>query len=129
MRRAVFALAMLTACGTRFGAVYPPRPPESPGAPLADPSPTRLVAHVAVTAGALKSALDESIPKTGDGAFRLLGSERKYRWEREPIALAFSQGRIVIDTHVVAHVDLPLTTVDVSMDLRALAEPIVSTEY
>jgi hypothetical protein len=129
MRRAALALAMLTACGTRFGAVYPPRPPESAGAPLADPSPARIVAHLDVTSRALDRALDESIPKAGDGTFRVLGLERKYRWEREPLAIGFSQGRIVIDTRVVAHVDLPLTTVDVPIDLRAFAEPIVSTEY
>lgn len=129
MRRVALVLALLSACGTRFGAVYPPRPPGSPGAPLADPAPTRIVAHVNVTSGALKGSLDESIPRTGEGSFRLLGSDRKYRWDREPLALAFSQGRIVIDTHVVAHVELPLTTVDVPMDLRAYAEPVVSTEY
>lgn len=131
MKRAALGLAIffVCACGTRFGAVYPARPPESPGAPLADPAPARMVAHVEVTGAALKASLDEAVPKVGDGTFRALGSERKYHWEREPIALSFSQGRLVIDTKVLAHVALPLTTLDIPMELRAFAEPVVSNEY
>lgn len=131
MRRAVpffFPIALLAGC-THFGAVYPPRPPGSAGAPLPDPSPTRLVAHIGVTGEGLKGALDEAVPKTGDGAFKILTSERKYRWEREPIALSFAQGRLVLDTHVLAKVELPLTTLEVPMDLRVLAEPVISTDY
>ncbi len=127
-----FGLALVLAssgCGTRFGAVYPPRPPESAGAPLADPAPTRLVAHVSVTGPALRASLDEAVPRTGDGSFRLLASDRKYRWERDALQLSFAQGRLVLDTHVVAHVELPLTTADVPMDLRVFAEPVVSGEY
>lgn len=70
---AAFALA---AC-TRFGAVYPPRPPETTGAPVADPSPSRVTAHVALGASALREALDVGVPRTGDGAFTALRSERK----------------------------------------------------
>lgn len=129
LRPAVFALLVLAACGTRFGAVYPPRPPSTPGAPIADPTPARLVAHVNVTSAALKGALDDSVPKTGDGTFRLLASDRKYRWDREPIALSFSQGRLVLDTRVNATVELPLTSTTTSMDLRVFAEPVVNSEY
>jgi hypothetical protein len=129
MRRALVGFALLIGCGTRFGAVYPPRPPSTPGGPLADPAPTRMVAHVTVTGAALRSSLDDSVPKTGEGTFRLLGTDRKYRWSREPLALAFTQGRLALDTHVTANVDLPLTTTTIPMDLRVLAEPIVSTEY
>ncbi len=125
----VAALSLL-GCGTaRFGAVYPARPPASAAGPLADPAPARLVAHISVTATALASALEEAVPAKGEGTFRLLAGDRKYTWERTPVALSFSQGRIVLDTRVTAKVDLPVSSVVVPMELRVFAEPVVSTEY
>src|ERR1700685_615829 len=73
-------LALLVAACTRFGAVYPPRPSASPSAPVADPAPARVVAHVSVSAGALRGALDDAIPKSSEGDFALLGGQRHYTW-------------------------------------------------
>src|SRR5215831_4110954 len=98
------ALGALFASCTQFGAVYPPRPPASPGLPVADPTPSRVVAHVTVTGAAMKGALDDAIPKADKGEFSLMKTTRHYRWEREPVAVSFSQGRVVIDARVHANV-------------------------
>src|SRR5580704_10907841 len=79
---AVFSLIGLMSCGS-FGAVYPPRPAATPGAPVADPTPARVVAHVSVTSEALRAALDEAIPQSGEGEVALLGGARHYSWQRE----------------------------------------------
>src|ERR1019366_10185260 len=64
----------LTSCTTsRFGAVYPPRPNASPSPPVADPTPSRIVMHVAVTSPALAAALEDAIPREGSGDFPLFG--------------------------------------------------------
>ncbi len=122
-------VALALAGCSRFGAVYPARPPASSAFASADPTPARIVAHVSVTRVALGSALDEAVPRTGDGDFALLGAQRKYSWERTPLAVSFSQGRLVLDTHVTARVDLRLGMVPFGMDLHIVAEPVVNTDY
>jgi hypothetical protein len=121
----LFALA---SCST-FGAVYPPRPAPSETAPVVDPEPSRVVVHVAVTADGLRSSIDAAAPKTGDGTFPLLGSDRAYQWTREGFDVSFSQGKIVLQTKVHATVSLPLKQVEIPIDLRIEAEPVVSSEY
>ena len=83
---------------SRFGPVYPPRPAPSEGPPAAEPQPARVVAHLAVTSAALRQALDDAAPRTGDGTVRFLGGDRPYTWERGPLDVGFSQGRIVLKT-------------------------------
>lgn len=122
-------IAVLVAGCSSFGAAYPSRPPATPGAPVADPMPSRVVAHVSVTSAGLKSALDDAIPKKGDGAFALLRSQRKYTWERAPAEVSFAQGRIVIDAKVRANVDMPIGSLDLPLDVHVVAEPVISTEY
>jgi hypothetical protein len=132
MRACASALVMccLAVAGcTRFGAVYPPRPTPSQSPPGADPTPSRVVAHVTMTSVALKAALDENVPRTGDGSFSLLGAERRYSWERAPLDLGFSQGRITLETRVTATVAVPLHAMTFPLDVRVVAEPIVSGEY
>ncbi len=122
------ALLTLAACST-FGAVYPPRPPASPGLPVADPTPSRIVAHVTVTSAGLRSALDGAIPKAQDGQFALLKSQRRYKWERDPVEVSFAQGRIAIDARVRANVDMPVGSLDFALDLHVLAEPVINSDY
>jgi hypothetical protein len=135
LRACSLALALGVACTawsacSRFGPVYPSRPSPSAGAPLADPTPSRVVAHLAITAAALRAALDDAAPKTGDGTFPLLGSERKYSWERGPFDVSFSGGRVVLGTKVRASVSLlPLRPTEVPLDLAIQAEPVVGTRY
>jgi hypothetical protein len=121
-------LLALAGC-SRFGPVYPSRPAPSEGAPLADPEPARIIVHVAVTSAAMRTALDEAAPKTGEGTFPLLGATRGYTWERGALDVGFSQGRVVLTTKVQARVALPLEKVDVPLELRIEAEPIVSSVY
>src|SRR5215831_4721271 len=71
MRLRPFVAALALGACSSFGAVYPPRPPATPGPPIADPAPSRVVAHVAMTRTGLQSALDDAIPKKGEGSFSL----------------------------------------------------------
>jgi hypothetical protein len=126
--RLAIVLVALSSC-SRFGAVYPPRPAPSETAAVADPEPSRVVVHVAITADGLRAAIDGAAPKTGDGSFPLLGSDRAYHWARDGFDVSFSQGKIVLQTKVHATVSLPLKQVEIPIDLRIEAEPIVSSEY
>ena len=114
---------------SRFGAVYPPRPAPTQSAATSDPPPSRVVAHLTMTSTGLKGALDDSVPRTGDGTFPLLGGERRYAWERAPFDLGFSQGRVTLDTRVQATVSVPLHPLSFPLDVHVVAEPIVSSEY
>jgi hypothetical protein len=127
--RHVALVALVAAACSRFGPVYPPRPNPTGGPPLADPEPARLAVHVSMTRAALEAALNDAAPQSGDGTFPLLGSDRKYTWERGPLAVAFSQERIVLTTTVNAVASLPLKELPLSLDLHVEAEPIVSSEY
>jgi hypothetical protein len=121
-------LALAAGCGSATP-LYPSRPAATPGEPIADPTPSRVVLHATVTSAALTRALEESVPRTGEGTFPLLGSDRKYTWKRGAIALRFQQGRIGLELHVDANVDLPVSSIDVPLELSILAEPVVSSEY
>src|SRR5439155_20092541 len=127
----LFFIAILFGCfGTSsFGAIYPPRPPESPGDPIADPAPSRIVAHITVGSAALKQALEEKLPKTGEGTFPMLSSRRKFTWKRDPASLEFSEGRIGVLVHVVALADLPLKNLEIPLDLGIWAEPVINSDY
>jgi len=124
------ALVSVLLCGcARFGAVYPPRPSESPAPPIADPPPSRIVVHVSVTDAALRATLDDAIPKDGDGDFAILGSLRHYTWTRQPLTVRFAQGRLVLGVHVDAHVSLPVRSIALPFDLEVAAEPVVNRDY
>lgn len=130
LARFAIAAILISACTTeRFGAVYPPRPNASPAPPVADPTPSRIVMHVTVTSEALAAALEDAIPRDGQGDFALLGGQRHYTWERGPLALSFDQGRLVLDTKVLAHVDVKVTTADLPFSLHVVAEPVINSEY
>jgi hypothetical protein len=77
----------------------------------------------------MRAALEDAAPHSGEGAFPLLGMERRYTWERGPLDVGFAQGRLALTTKVHAHVALPLEKLEVSLDLRIEAEPVVSSEY
>jgi len=123
-------LALLVSClSSRFGPVYPSRPEPSQGPPVADPDPSRIVVHLAVTSAGLREALDDAAPRSGEGTFPLLGSDRRYTWERGPLDLALSQGRVVLSTHVQARVAVPLHPMELPLDVHIEAEPVVSVAY
>ncbi len=129
--RAALGLSMLvglSACKT-IGPLYPPRPPASEGMPVADPDPSRIVIHTAITRDGLQARLHQALPSSGEGTFSVLGSQRKYAWRRTKPELRFGEGRIGIFMGVQAQADMPLTTIDVPMNVRVWAEPVISSEY
>jgi hypothetical protein len=129
----VLAFAVIFASGClgigAFSPVYPSRPPATPGEPIVDPTPSKVVLHTTVTAGALGSALEEAMPKTGEGTFGLMGGERKYTYTRGPAGLRFGAGRVTIAMHVDANLDLPVSSLDIGLDFKIAAEPVVTSEY
>lgn len=127
-----FAIASICAFALGCGAampVYPARPAEATAKPVADPTPSRVVMHATITAAALRESLEQAVPTTGQGTFPMLGSDRQYTWKRGNLAVRFHQGRIVIDVHVDANADMPVSSLDVPLDVSIYAEPIVSSEY
>lgn len=126
--RHLASLVLLLSGCTQFGAVYPPRPPASPGPAASDPAPSRVVTHVTLTRQGLRDAIDDAVPRSDEGSFDLLKSKRKYTWKRGNFDVSFSQGRIVLETHVDATVDL-VTSIDAPLDVKVVAEPVISSEY
>ena len=121
-------LALLSGC-TRFGPVYPSRPALHPTPLAADPSPSRVTVHVALSGAGLRASLEDLVPKTGTGSFSLLGSERTYHWTRAPLDVSFSAGKIVVKTSVASNIDLPISSIDLAFDVRISAEPVINTGY
>lgn len=119
---------VLTGC-SRFGPVYPSRPSARPSPPVADPSPSRVNAHVSVTGDGLRTSLEDIVPKMGEGSFSVLGSDRKYRWTRDPLDVSFASGRIVVKAHVSSNVEMPVSSLDLAFDVTIRAEPVINTEY
>ena len=125
----LLSLSLTTPACSRFGAVYPPRPALADAPPVADPAPSKVVAHLTITGDGLRSALEDNVPKTGDGTVHVLGGDRRYTWERGPLDLSFGQGRIEIHTKVQGTLALPLKTLSFPLDLVVRAEPIIDTSY
>ncbi|HRI68502.1 MAG TPA: DUF4403 family protein [Polyangium sp.] len=125
---AIASCVLALGCGSAMP-VYPPRPSESASKPIADPTPSRVVLHATITGAALRDSLEQAIPRTGQGTFPMLGSDRQYTWRRGNLSVRFHQGRIAIDVHVDANADLPVSSLDVPIDVSIYAEPIVSSEY
>jgi Domain of unknown function (DUF4403) len=125
-------LTCLTAtlfAGCAGGAVYPARPPATPGEAIADPTPSRVVMHTTITSAGLKSAIEEGVPQTGEGTFPMLGKERRFTWKRSPATVRFGQGRISLDLHVDANADMPVSSLDIPLDFHIAAEPVITSEY
>ena len=127
----VIAMSLLLAsCAAPRGFVlYPNRPAAATAPPFVDPPPSRIVMHATVARIALEHALDEAVPKQGDGSFPLLGGQRHYLWQRDPFTIQFRSGRLLIDTHAKASVELLGTVQELTLDLHIDAEPVVSATY
>jgi hypothetical protein len=121
-------LGALLSC-TRFGPVYPSRPAPSDGPAIADPPPSRVVAHLTITSDGLRRQLEDAVPKTGDGTISVLGSDRRYTWDRGPLDVGLAQGRIELRTRVHTTLALPIHSVDVPLELRVAAEPVIGSDY
>ena len=132
--RAVMRNQALLACltvtlfsGCVGGAVYPARPPATPGEAIADPTPSRVVMHTTITAAGLKTAIEQGVPQEGEGTFPMLGRDRRFTWKRSPVTVRFNQGRIALDLHVDANADLPVSSLDIPLDFHIAAEPVITS--
>lgn len=121
-------IALLCSC-TGLTPIYPSRPPSTPGEPIADPIPSRVVVHATITGAALRAALESKVPETGEGSVPLLGKDRKFSWKRDPIVVRFDRGRIGVDLHLVATLQLPVSTMEFPLDFRILTEPVITSTY
>lgn len=77
----------------------------------------------------MSSALEEALPKTGEGTFAFVGGDRKYTYTRSPASVRFGQGRVSIEMHVDANLDMPVSSLDVGIDFKMAAEPVVNSSY
>lgn len=111
-------------------ALYPPRPPTIPGPPIADPAPSKVVMHVALTGPGLSQLLDSTVPESGEGLFTFVGT-RAYRWKRGPFEVSFdnAQGKVMVHADVQGEADVPGTTLHFAMSLGVSAQPVVTTDY
>jgi hypothetical protein len=114
---------------TRFGPVYPSRPAAHPSPLVADPSPSRVSAHVSMSGAGMREQLEGVVPKTGQGSLALLGTERPYHWTRGPLDVSFATGRIVVKTSVASNVELPISSLDLPFEIQISAEPVINTGY
>jgi hypothetical protein len=111
------------------GSLYPPRPPSSPSEAIADPSPSRVVMHTTITSAGMIKALEENVPKSGEGTFPMLGKERKFTWRRDAARVRFASGRVQLELHVDANADMPVSSLDIPLDFHIAAEPVITSEY
>jgi hypothetical protein len=125
---AFVALVVLSSC-SKLTPLYPPRPAATSGAPIADPSPARVVVHVTVTSAGLRRALDQNLPQTGGGDVPILGSSRHYTYKREPVAVRFEKDRVGVDLRVPVKLEQPIGSLDFPIDVRVIAQPVVTSEY
>lgn len=124
-----FAMAIPGCSAGALAPVYPPRPPATPGEPLADPTPSKVVLHTTITGKGLEAAIDEALPKTGEGTFAFVRGDRKYTYSRGPAKVSFGQGKVAIELHIDANLDMPVSSLDVALDFKIAAEPVITAEY
>ena len=123
------ALAAVFTIGCASVPLYPARPPGSPGAPVADPAPSRVVVHVTVTPEGLNKAIDLALPTEGAGTFDLRGP-RPWKWTRTPIAFTFADGKIQASGTVNVSAELPVIgTQSLTFDLKLSGEPVITSDY
>ena len=110
--------------------LYPPRPEHVPGPPLADPPLQRPTMHLAISAAGLSAMLDAMVPKSDVGSYALLGA-RQYGWERGPFSLAFDDARkaMLAVTEVVAKVEIPGTTMELTLRVTADVQPVITSTH
>src|SRR5262245_5132100 len=118
--RAFPFLAALACSCAGLTSIYPPRPPATPGEPVADSVPSRVVVHATITGAALRQALESKMPATGEGTVPLMGKERKFSWKRDPVAFRFDRGRIGLDVHLLVTLELPVSRMEFPLDFRVL---------
>lgn len=128
-KRSLLLAAALSLAGCATAPLYPARPPASPGAPVADPAPSKAVVHFTVTPEGLNRAIDMALPMEGASTFELRGP-RPWKWSRTPISFKFADGKIQASATVNVSAELPIIgTQSLTMDLKLSGEPVLTSEY
>jgi hypothetical protein len=109
--------------------VRPPRPVSNAGRPISDPPPSRIVIHTTVFREALTRKLAESIPRYGEGDAELFaGKTLHYTWQREPVALRFDRGRVVVSVTVKGRFNM-LGERFIPITLTIAGEPVMTPDF
>ena len=117
-----------TGCGGSQS-LHPERPTFGQVPPLPDPPPSRVVIHTTIFATALQKQLDDRLPKNGEGEVAVVGSQTlAYKWTREPVAIRFDRGRLVVTANAVGTVHF-LGEHKVPIQLSVAGEPVVTADY
>jgi len=82
----LFGLSFMSSCTE---ALYPPRPPLTPGPALADPPQSRVNMHISLTETGMRELIEATVPQQGEVPFSFLG-QRKLLWKRSPVELRFN---------------------------------------
>lgn len=130
LRRAVVALGLSLSLAACTEALYPPRPPQTPGPALADPPTSRVTMHLSLTSGGLSQLIEASVPQKGEIGFTLIGP-RKLLWQRTPITLTFDggTGKIGVRATITGEALLPVGSKSFSLTMAAEAQPVLSSDY
>lgn len=110
-------------------ALYPPRPQQIPGPPLADPPQSRINTHISLTETGLRELIEATVPQKGEVPFSLLGS-RKLVWTRSPAEIRFNNaaGTIGVRATITGETTLPGRP-SFSINLVADVQPALGTDY
>ena len=110
-------------------ALYPPRPPVSPGPALADPPQSRVNMHISLTEAGLHQLIEATVPLQGEVPFTFLG-QRKLQWKRTPIELRFNNAASTIGVRATIMGQATLATNPTfSITLTAEAQPALGSDY
>jgi hypothetical protein len=77
----------------------------------------------------MKNALDQNLPETGEGSFPLLGTNRRFTWKRGDADVRFGQGKVTLALRVDVHADTPVSSLELPLDFRIAAEPVITSDY
>jgi hypothetical protein len=109
--------------------VRPTRPASNAGRPISDPPPSRIVIHTTVFRDALTKKLAESIPRFGEGDAELFaGKTLHYTWQREPVALRFDRGRVVVSVKVNGRFNM-MGERFIPITLTIAGEPVMTPDF
>jgi hypothetical protein len=96
---------------------------------VSDPPPSRIVIHVTIFRDALVKKMAESLPRTGEGDAQLFaGQTIHYTWQREPVALKFDRGRVVVGVNVLGRFNM-LGQREMPIAITIAGEPVMTADF
>lgn len=125
------SLSLLSCGGPRLEAqtLRPPAPASNGGRPVSDAPPSRIVIHATIFREALIRKMAESLPRSGEGDADLVaGQTLHYTWQREPVALKFDRGRVVVKVNVLGRFYM-LGEREMPISLTIAGEPVMTADF